>query len=404
MENNVRTASSLASRKRFKLSEFLGSWEMMLVYILLIINIVLMTQKTELYFAEGTIQAIIQSSLDLSFMVLGMVFVLMLGDIDVSIAANMIASASALGLIYQSSGSALLALAGGLVVGVLCGLFNGFLIAFVGIPAVIVTISSSMVFRGIVQIVLGVNSLKDFPDWMSQLSWGNIAGIPIILIFFLLATVVFGLVLQRSSFGRKLYIIGNNKEAARYSGINVVCTKLLVFGLMGLMSAISAFFFIGRFGGVSSTMAVGYDLDVIAIAVLGGISTSGGKGRIYGPFIAALVMEFLFYALGLFGVEANTRKIITGVVLLVAVLIPSIRLRAIYERYLKIRFRKHPELIELKRSLDKENKRYNERILDIKADEALSEVEKNKKIAELVAKREALSVKYESALRKSRRS
>jgi rhamnose transport system permease protein len=312
----------------YHLKRILGSWEIILVYIFVIINAALMIVKGNVYFTTGTIQAIIQSSLDLSFMVLGMVFILLLGDIDVSIASTMIMSAMTIGVVYNASSNSFLAILCGLTAGAACGLFNGILVALINIPAVIVTIASSMLFRGLVQIILGTNSLKNFPLWLGALSWDNFLGVPVILWCFIFAAVVFGLILHKTSFGRKLYLIGNNREAAVYSGIQVKKIKIQVFVIMGLMCGVSSLFFIGRFSGISSTMATGYELDTIAIAVLGGVSTSGGKGRIYGPFIAALVMEFLFYALGLFGVEANTRKIITGVVLILAVIIPVIKEKA----------------------------------------------------------------------------
>jgi rhamnose transport system permease protein len=298
---------------------------MILVYILLIINIVLMALKGNVYFMSGTIQAIIQSSLDLSFMVLGMVFILLLGGIDVSVASIMIMSAMTIGLVFKASSNSFLAIFCGLAAGAACGLFNGVLVALVNMPAVIVTIASSMLFRGLVQIILGTNSLKTFPLWLGALSWENVLGVPLILWCFIAAAVIFGVVLHKTSFGRTLYLVGNNRETAAYSGIPVKKVEIQVFVIMGLMCAVSSLFFIGRFSGISSTMATGYELDTIAIAVLGGVSTSGGKGKIYGPVIATLVMEFLYYALGLFRVEANTRKIITGVVLIAAVMIPVIK-------------------------------------------------------------------------------
>jgi rhamnose transport system permease protein len=319
MNSTVKTAG-----QGIRIKKILGSWEMVLVFLLVIINVVLMVTKSYVYFKPGTLQAIVRSSLDLSFMALGMVFVLMLGDIDVSIAATMITSAMTIGLVYQSTSNSVLAIVCGLATGAACGLFNGLLVALVNMPAVIVTIATSMLYRGMVQIIVGANSLKVFPKWISILSWDNFVQIPVILWCFIIATVIFGLALHKTKFGRQLYLIGNNRETARYSGIPVKKIKLLVFVIMGLMCAVSSIFFISRFDGITPTMAAGYELDTIAIAVLGGISPSGGKGRIAGPFIAALVMEFLIYTLGLFGVEAITRKIITGIVLIAAVMTPMI--------------------------------------------------------------------------------
>ena len=213
----------------------------------------------------------------------------------------------------------------GIAAGALCGAFNGFLIAYVGMPAVIVTIASSMLFRGIVKIILDVNVLKEFPSFYTSVAWTNILGIPIALLLFFAMASVFVFVLHKSKFGRKLYIIGNNPTCAQYSGIDVKKTKMTVFILMGVMCGIASIFFVGRMGGsVSSTMGTGYEMTAIAICVLGGVSTNGGKGKVYGPVIATLIMAFLTYTLGLLDVDANTRKIVTGLILIIAVLIPSL--------------------------------------------------------------------------------
>jgi len=191
-------------------------------------------------------------------------------------------------------------------------------------PSVIVTISTALFFRGIVKIILDVNVLKSFPSWFTNLSWDKFLGIPVALIIFLMFSVVFLVVLHKTKFGRKLYAIGNSKTVAEYSGVAVDKIKITAFVIMGLMAGVSAIFFAGRLGGISSTMAKGYELDVIAIAVLGGISTNGGKGKVYGPVIAVLIMTFLYYILGLLGVDSNVRKIITGIILIFAILMPYI--------------------------------------------------------------------------------
>lgn len=315
----------LTVKSGFQLGKFLVSWEMILLYILAAIVIALMVMRPAIFFAPGTIQSIIQSGMDLSPLVLGMIFVLLIGDIDVSVASTMIFAAMATGLAMDAGVPMPVAVLLGIIAGAACGAFNGYFIAYLKIPAVIVTIATSLLFRGLVQVILGVNVLRNFPQFYIDLAWTNIAGIPVSLLVFLGMAAVFLVVLHKSSFGRKLYMIGNNPTAARYSGINVEQTKMLVFIIMGVMAGIASIFFVGRFGGgVSSTMGTGYELDAIAIAVLGGVSTMGGKGRVYGPVIATLIMAFLIYTLGLFGVDANQRNILIGLILLVTVLIPNL--------------------------------------------------------------------------------
>lgn len=320
---NTAPARDLTVKQGFKLSKFLVSWEMVLVYILLLINLVLMATRTNLYFSGGTVQSIIQSGMDVCPLVLGMILILMLGDIDVSVAATMIFASMATGLCCQAGMPAIVGVLAGLVAGGLCGAFNGFFVAYVGMPAVIVTIATSMLFRGIVKIVLDVNVLKVFPSFYVTIAWSNIAGIPLALILFLVMSAGFIFLLQKSKFGRQLYIIGNNATCAQYSGIDVKKTKLIVFILMGVMCGVASIFFVGRMGGsVSSTMGTGYEMTAIAICVLGGVSTNGGKGKVYGSVIATLIMAFLTYTLGLLEVDANSRKIVTGFILIIAVLIP----------------------------------------------------------------------------------
>ena len=157
----------LSVKQGFKLSKFLVSWEMVLIYILLLINVVLMVSRTNLYFSPGTIQAIIQSGMDVCPLVLGMILILMLGDIDVSVASTMIFASMATGLCCQAGMPAFVGVIVGIAAGALCGLFNGYFVAYVEMPAVIVTIATSMLFRGIVKIILDVDVVqrnrKDHP-------------------------------------------------------------------------------------------------------------------------------------------------------------------------------------------------------------------------------------------------
>ncbi|MDD3138372.1 MAG: ABC transporter permease [Lachnospiraceae bacterium] len=373
----------LTAKDKFKLSKFLVKWEMVLVYILIIINIVLMISKPELYFSNGTIQAIIESGMDLSMLVLAMIFVLMLGDIDVSVASTMVLAAMVTGLSMDAGIPALLCVLLGIATGAVCGAFNGFFVAYMGLPAVIVTIATQMLFRGIVKIVLDVNVLKNFPTFYTQLAWGDIAGIPVSMICFLLISVVFIFILHKTAFGRKLYMIGNNATVTTYSGISVEKTKMIVFILMGVMAGVASIFFVGRMGGgISSSMGTGYELDAIAICVLGGISTNGGKGKVYGPIIATFIMAFLIYTLGLMGVDANSRKILTGVILIVAVLIPNIN-RTLFAN-LKLKFwygnNKNIEAINFK--LADDVKVLKEKITAVSKDATLSNDSKAEKIKE----------------------
>lgn len=382
-EKNGKTPAvrDLTVKQGFKLSKFLVSWEMVLVYILILINLVLMVKRTNLYFSPGTIQAIIQSGMDVSPLVLGMIFILMLGDIDVSIASIMIFASMVTGLCSQAGMPVIVAVLGGILAGALCGTFNGFCVAYVGMPAVIVTIAGSMLFRGIVKIILDVNVLKEFPSFYTAVAWVNIAGVPLSLILFLIMGGIFIFILHKSKFGRKLYVIGNNATCAQYSGIDVKKVKLIVFILMGVMCGVASIFFVGRMGGsVSSTMGTGYEMIAIAICVLGGVSTNGGKGKVYGPIIATLIMAFLTYTLGLLEVDANTRKIVTGFILIVAVLIPNVNRQLLANMKLNFIYKGNKNVEALNNKTAEEVKALKNTITETKKDTALNESDKAAKI------------------------
>ncbi|MCI8834074.1 MAG: ABC transporter permease [Ruminococcus sp.] len=378
---NTAPARDLTVKQGFKLSKFLVSWEMVLVYILLLINLVLMATRTNLYFSGGTVQSIIQSGMDVCPLVLGMILILMLGDIDVSVAATMIFASMATGLCCQAGMPAIVGVLAGLVAGGLCGAFNGFFVAYVGMPAVIVTIATSMLFRGIVKIVLDVNVLKVFPSFYVTIAWSNIAGIPLALILFLVMSAGFIFLLQKSKFGRQLYIIGNNATCAQYSGIDVKKTKLIVFILMGVMCGVASIFFVGRMGGsVSSTMGTGYEMTAIAICVLGGVSTNGGKGKVYGSVIATLIMAFLTYTLGLLEVDANSRKIVTGFILIIAVLIPNVNRQLIANLKLKFIYKGNKNVEALNIKTAEEVKALRAAIAELQKDSTVSDADKSAKI------------------------
>jgi len=308
--------------KRFNKSFFVR-WEMILIYILILINVLLMIIVPETYFTTRSITTIIRSGMDVSFMVLGMVFILIIGEIDVSVSSIMILSAMVTGLSCGAGVPDVLAMILGIIAGALCGAINGLLVTKLKLPSVIVTIATALLFRGIVQIVLKASYLDTFPSFYGTIAWYDIGGfIPLCFVIFIVFAIIFGITLHKSKYGRELYLVGTSREAALYSGIRVDSVKIIAFTIIGIMASISGIIFVGRLNGITYSMGTGYELQAIAIAVLGGVSTLGGSGNIYGPIISCFVMAFLTKALDLFGVHPNVQKIIIGLVLIIAVIVP----------------------------------------------------------------------------------
>lgn len=316
---------NIKARKEFNLKSFFFQWEWMLVIIFIAVNII-NSSLSPYYLDSGKLLDATATFLDKAFIVLPMAFVLILGDIDISVASTVALSSVVMAVTYNAGVPMELAMVICLAVGTICGLINGIIIVkFKELSAVIVTLSTMIIYRGIAYIILEDQASGKFPSWYKTLGWGNVGGIPIILIVFAVFAVIFGLLLHKTTFGRYVYSMGNNITASRFSGVQVDKIKVIVFTLAGLMAGITALFLTSRMGSTRPNVASGYELDVIAMAVLGGVSTSGGRGRIIGTIISIFLIGFLRYGLGLVNVNAQVLLIIIGMLLIFAVMLPNIK-------------------------------------------------------------------------------
>lgn len=316
----------IMSRKEFSLKDFFLQWEWMLVLLLIIIN-VMNSLLSPYYLNTSRLLDATMTFLDKAFIVLPMVFVIILGDIDISVASTVALSAVVMAVVYNLGVPMELAMLICLLVGTLCGFINGMLIVkFKELSAVIVTLSTMIIYRGIAYIILEDQASGNFPSWYTKLGWGYIAGIPLILVVFAVFAVIFALLLHKTTFGRRIYAMGNNITASRFSGVQVDKLKVVVFTLTGLMSAVAALFLTSRMGSTRPNVASGYELDVIAMVVLGGVSTAGGKGKMPGAILAVFLIGLLRYGLGLVNVPAQVLLIIIGLLLIFAVMIPNLKI------------------------------------------------------------------------------
>jgi rhamnose transport system permease protein len=266
--------------------------------------------------------------LDKAFIVLPMMLVIILGNIDISVASNVALSAVMMAIIYNAGLPMPVAMVSALVIGTICGGINGLLLVkFKELPAMIVTLSTMTIYRGVAYVILEDHASGGFPSWFSFLAWGYVGPFPFILIVFIAAAVIFGLLLHKTSFGRSVYGMGSNLLACRYSGVKTDKILVIVYLLTGFMSAVCAIFLSSRMGSTRPNVAAGYELDVIAMVVLGGVSTSGGAGRIAGPLLAIFIIGFLNYGLGLVNVSAQIILIILGLLLVLSVLVMNLRKR-----------------------------------------------------------------------------
>lgn len=192
----------------------------------------------------------------------------------------------------------------------------------------IITFGTQVVYRGLCEIILGDQSTGGLNKvtWFSNLYWGKLGVVPYMFLVFVVCAVIFGIVQHKTTFGRRMYAIGANREAARYSGINVQGTRFIVYVLTGLFAGVAAIFTAASMGSINNAVGKGTEMDAIGICVLGGILTDGGKGNFIGAMISVFLLGLLEYGLGLVNVSSNVMLVIKGALLVVSVMIPNLKI------------------------------------------------------------------------------
>ena len=311
--------------KPWSWKQFFFQWEWLLVLIFILIHVI-NSFISPYYLNAGTFLNAPMNFLDKAFIVFPMMLVIILGNIDISVASIVAFSSVMMAVLFNAGLPMPMAILAALVIGTLCGGINSLLlIKFRELPAMIVTLATMMIYRGVAYVILEDRASGGFPDWFSFFAWGYVGPFPFIVIVFAAAAVIFGVMLHKTGFGRNIYGMGSNLLACKYSGVKIDRIIVTVGLLTGLMSAVCAIFLTSRMGSTRPNVALGYELDVIAMVVLGGVSTSGGTGRIAGPILAVFVIGFLNYGLGLMNVSAQIILIILGLLLVLSVLVMNVR-------------------------------------------------------------------------------
>ncbi|WP_353619742.1 ABC transporter permease [Rhizobium sp. ICMP 5592] len=257
-----------------------------------------------------------------------MALLVIAGEIDLSVAAIIALASTAMGAAAQAGVDTVGLVAIGLGVGLLCGLFNGFLVSGLKLPSIVVTIGTMSLFRGISYIVLGDQAYGNYPDSFAYFGQGYVVWVfSFEFVLFIVLAIIFAILLHATNFGRQVYTIGNNDFAARFSGIPVERVKFILFLLTGLMSGIAAVCLTSRLGSTRPSIALGWELEVVTMVVLGGVSILGGSGTIGGVVIAAFVMGLVTFGLGLLNVPGIVMSIFIGLLLIITIALPIVAKR-----------------------------------------------------------------------------
>lgn len=276
-----------------------------------------------------------------ALLALAMALLVIAGEIDLSIAATMALASMAMGFAMQFGASTSAMVLAALLTGMACGALNGWLVTRWKLPSIVVTIGTLSLYRGLAQVVLGDQAITGYPETL--VNWGNgylgdLLGVPWLIVpiefaVMLVAAVLVGLFLHATVHGRRIYAMGANATASRFSGIAVDRYRMGLFVFAGLMAAIAAVLLTGRIGSTRPNLAMGWELDAVTIVILGGVSILGGKGSIVGTMLAAVLMGSFTFAMGMLNVTGIVVSMVVGVLLIVALVLP------LYVQRLKMRLR-----------------------------------------------------------------
>jgi rhamnose transport system permease protein len=317
---------ALADRPARGLGERLLAWEAILVLLLVAVfvaNALATPWFLDLYNLADATYAFSEKAI----IALPMALLILTREIDLSVGAIVAVAALAIGLAAGAGAGPAGLVATGLAVGLACGAVNGALVTVAGLPSIVVTIGTMSLFRGIAQVALGDRALSGFPPGFAALGQEYLVArppVPLSFALFLALAVVFGVVLHRTAAGRRLYAIGANPVAARFSGVPVARLRFRLFLLSGLLSGLAASLLVARFGVVRPNIALGWELDVVTMVIFGGVAIAGGQGSIPGVVLSALVLGFATFGLALLNVPGIVITVLLGLLLIVSIATPII--------------------------------------------------------------------------------
>ncbi len=325
---------AVADRPPRRLSDVLLRWETILA--LLLIAVFAANTAVSPYFLDLFNLADTTANFsEKAIIALGMALLILIREIDLSVAAIVALSSLVIGLLAAQGASIAVLVLAGLAVGLACGAVNGLLVTWTRVPSIVITIGTMSLFRGIAQVALGDQALTSFPaDYLALGQTYAIAMPPAPLSFlvFLGLAVLFALGLHGTASGRRLFAIGANPIAARFSGIRVDRLRFALFTLSGLLSGLASVLLTARIGVMRPNIALGWELDVITMVVLGGVAITGGTGTIGGVVLSVFVLGFATFGLSLMNVPGIVINVLLGALLILSIAAPIVARRLMARR------------------------------------------------------------------------
>ena len=300
-------------------------WHVVLVrpetmtFVLLVLGVVVGSQLSEFFLDINYILKSFTLYAEFAIVALVLTMVIIAGEIDLSPASNMALSACLFAWAQQAGVPMPLAILIGLGSGLAMGLLNGVMVIWLQLPSIIVTIGTLTLYRGLAQVIAGDKSIR-VPEWFTGINAVFVAGIPVPVLLFAALSVVLGLVLGTTIFGRQIYLIGTNEVAARHAGVRSRRIKMILFLAMGLASAVAGLMTASRLGSVRYDLGLGGELQMVLMAMLGGTYIFGGRGTILGTFLAAWLLVIVTTGMIVANVLPAWQLCVLGILLIVSII------------------------------------------------------------------------------------
>ncbi len=330
-----KSGRSISNVPENPIRHMIFSWEGILVLLFIAVNIFCVFFSE--YYNLSSVLRQMPVYLAEVFLMLMMAYVLIMGEIDISVGSSVCLAATITCLASNAGVPFPLVIVISLLVGTCCGAINGLILTqFPELPPMIVTLATQIIYRGIAEIVLGSGGSVSVTNTEGfRAIAGKIGSVPYILFIVLILGVIAAVVLGKTTFGRQVYAIGTNRVTAHYSGVHVQRVRFIIYTLLGTMCGLCALFLVSSSYGANTTTGEGFEMDAIAMAVFGGILSTGGVGNLAGGLISAFIILCLRIGLGQRNVNAQVILLIIGLLLVCAVALPNIVSQI--QGYLKVR-------------------------------------------------------------------
>jgi rhamnose transport system permease protein len=325
---------------KFSIKKLTGSREMSLVLILIILSL-LIELRNKSFLSINNLNDLITNAVMMGILAVGMMFVLLIGGIDISIGSTIAFSGMSVALMLRANPEipTIVAFILGILIGTLCGLLIGLIIAKGKVIPIIATLGLYNIYRGATYLIANNQWVASYqlPEGLKSFATGKFLGMNNMIVVAILVYIIFAYFIKFTRTGRKIYAVGSNAAAAEISGINITRIKILVYSIMGALSGLVSILWLSKYASAQGDAATGIEMDVIAACVLGGVSLNGGKGTIVGVLLGTITLGILNNALPLINVSPFWQDAIKGLVIISAVIINTITQRKMDRNNLKRR-------------------------------------------------------------------